>query len=59
MLDAMIDAIKESMIDSYCIVLPETIKPFDYSVFEFPFPGTVWGAFEFPTSFSGRFISGF
>ena len=40
------------------LVLPETIKMFDYSVFEFPFPGIIWGVYELRIYFSGRFISG-
>ena len=43
---------------SFPDVLPETMKMFDYSVFEFPFWGIIWGVFEFRISFFGRCIWG-
>ena len=36
---------------SFPDVLPETMKMFDYSVFEFPFSDIIWGVFEFRISF--------
>ena len=55
----------------YALILPETIKIFDYSVFEFPiwdwliwgfesiFRGMIWGGFEFRIRFCNIFFPGF